>query len=651
MTAIQTIDRARSLWEEHQSEVEQLESWWKLAPAFTFVDDFCGAGGSSAGLTEAGGVLVQAANHWAKAIDTHATNFPAADHLQTDLLLYNMRLRPNADVYWASPECTWHSPAGGRKRKRAMLDMFEEHVSSDAGDRSRLTMMQVVAAAEAKRFKIVVVENVVEVADWELFESWLHSMTSLGYSHQILSVSAAHIGSSINEHAPQWRDRVYFIFWQAGINFPDMQPRPLAWCPACSENVHSVQAWKRPDRRTIGKYRQQYNYVCPSDTHKTVIVEPWVLPASAAIDWTDLGTPIRDRKRPLAAATMRRIEVGLRMFAEPLTVAHAGQTWDAAETRHPHFGEPDSYYRVAPTGASPVNARTATPGDGLATPMLFSVNHDGDDPRAFPADASPLPTRSTKLGDAMVVPVGGTWRTDPHHVDGPFRTRTTADDVGIAAPPFMVERRDYEGPDEGRVSSIDGAPLPTMTATGRGVHGIVAPEPFVTMLRANNRPMGTDEPLAGITTGRNHALTVPPGAFLSKHHGGINYPRPNHMNKGVDEPLPTIVAAPNVSLVIPFRRGKAKTTAEPLHTLATRDSAALVQPAIDPMDCSFRMLKWREHATAQRFPRTYTFTGNSSENTMMAGNAVASNVAHYIGIGIRIALGDKGADQFLRLAA
>jgi DNA (cytosine-5)-methyltransferase 1 len=63
------------------------------------------------------------------------------------------------------------------------------------------------------------------------------------------------------------------------------------------------------------------------------------------------------------------------------------------------------------------------------------------------------------------------------------------------------------------------------------------------------------------------------------------------MTKSFDEPLPGVVAGPNLSLVIPYRKGKAKTTGEPLHTVATRESAALVSAdAIDIDDCRFRML-------------------------------------------------------------
>ena len=65
--------------------------------SLTFVDLFCGAGGSSLGLSNAGLTLKLAANHWQRAIDTHAANFPHAEHLCADVSNYDMRRLPAAD--------------------------------------------------------------------------------------------------------------------------------------------------------------------------------------------------------------------------------------------------------------------------------------------------------------------------------------------------------------------------------------------------------------------------------------------------------------------------------------------------------------------------------------------------------------------------
>lgn len=606
------------------------------ASEITAVVDYCGAGGESQGLVEAGIRVVQAANHDEKAIDTHSANHTETDHLLTDLLVQDPRRRPRAHIYQASPECKWHSPAGGRKKHnyREMLDMFDEYVPDAAGERSRATMMTVLGMAEVKRYPIVIVENVVEVAGWEMFEVWLAGFESLGYEHQILSVSAAHIWSDENAPAPQWRDRIYFVFYLRGIPFPDISPRPYGHCSACAADVRLIQSWKKPGRK-IGKYRSQYVYACPIPGHPAI--EPYVLPALDALDMTDLGTRIGDRKKPLAAATMRRIRVGALMFGgEPEVVSRFGHTYDATSPRHPRHNDPNAYHRVW-SAKDPLMARTSGPGDAIVHPFLTTVNHGGDDGRAFDPAAAPMPTRSTKLGEAMVTP-------------------------------YMVQRRDYNGPDGSRVTGVD-APMPTRTASDRGIHGLVTPGTFIShqygavkgsehrnsdpafaplgtitaggghhnlvtppvgiTLRKHAHPYAVDEtPAPTMTAGGNHhGIATLEGAFLSKHHGGLDYKAIGHMNKPLTDPVPTVVSKANVSLVTPTKRPKITATMEQID-------------AVDVNDYRFRMLQWREHANAQRFPRDYIFKGNSSVNTLHAGNAVAANVAHYLGIHCRIALGD-----------
>ncbi len=696
------------------------QSWAAPYPTtgITFTDFFCGFGGSSIGLTEAGLQLVWAANHWDLAIENHAANFRHADHYRGDISGYDMRKVPKADVAWLSPECTWHSPAGGRKRIRAELDgLFpDEHVQSEAGERSRATMWDVVRAAEAKAFKIVIVENVVEVTSWPSFDAWLHAMELNGYEHQIVCVTAAHIGDERNPYAPQWRDRIYFVFYKRGIAFPVIEPRPLAWCSQCEGVVESRQSWKREDRRRIGKYGPQYVYVCATGNHPSFVVEPYVLPASAAIDWSDLGTRIGDREKELAPATMRRIEAGIRMFARPIVAAAAGQTYDAASERVSLAAGPRPGYRVAPADSTPLGVRTGTPGDGVAVPpFMAGVNHgEGDSGRQYLADEQPLATRSTKIGDgvvvppfvsrqynsrtgvgrdsehlntgtdeplhpitaqgggnhALVVPAGGTWNKTPYPADEPLRTRLTRDNEGVAfidvartnnrprgvdeplapvttglnqglvSPPMIVSGYDYSGGDERRVKPADGAPLHTVVANGRGHHQLVVPPIIADLHGTGSARSATDDALGAVTAGGNHhGLTVPEGAFVQKHHGGLDYSAIGHMVKGVDEPLPSIVARANTSLVIPYRRGRAsRANAGPLPTMTTSLTTALVEPAWTAEELAeivqnsrFRMLGPLEHGRAQRFPDSYAVKGTKGARTKGFGNAVASNVAHWLG--------------------
>lgn len=482
---------------------------------FTFVDLFCGAGGSSTGLVEAGYELLLAANHWPIAIETHSANHDA-EHLCADVSQYDMRRLPKADVLWASPICTEISPAGGRKRRRkappgqTMIEGFE--IPDAALERTRATFWDVLRATEVWRYKAVMCENVVEALEWELFDIWLAGMHRLGYTSQIVSASSAHLGDGGNTPAPQWRDRIYVVFVQEGMRTPDVAPRPAAHCESCGP-VDAVQSWR--NGRWWGKYRQQYDYRCPSCKR---IVEPYVRPASSIIDWSNLGKRIGDRHRPLADATMRRIRAGLAAYP--------------------------------------------------ADPTLLTVNHSGHEGRAIPAGRAPLASRTAKIGDGLLVP-GGSGRN------------ATAEPTN----PYIVTLRGGAKP-----TSVDD-PLGAVCASGNR-HSLVVPggDSFVVTLRRNGTANAVSDPLTGVSAGGNH-------------HG----------------------------LVVPYRKGTAKPASDPMLTLATRDSAGLVRPAVDVEDCHFRMIQPREQLLAQRFPTDYIVKGNKGEQTMQAGNAVSVNAARWLG--------------------
>jgi len=611
--------------------------------SITFTDSFCGFGGSSQGLTEAGLQLVWAANHWDRAIETHAANFPDADHFQGDLSGFDMRRMPKADVAWLSPECTWHSPAGGRKRLRAELDLFDDYVPDAAGERSRATMWDVVRAAEAKQFKVLIVENVVEVTTWPLFDTWLAGMDALGYEHQIVCVTAAHVGGATNPHAPQWRDRIYFVFYKRGIPMPRIELRPLAWCAQCGTDVEARQSWKRSDRRRIGKYGPQYVYVCDNGRHASAVVEPYVLPAAAAIDWDDLGNRIADRDKPLAAATMRRIEAGIRMFARPIVTAAAGQTYDAASD-----GQPRKFYRVTPADGSPLDPRMTTTGDGVAVPpFVTNVRHGQDDHgRQYLPSEQPLPPATTKIGDGIVVPAGGTWNDDGYPTSEPLRTRLTRDAEGLVSPPFIAVSA--HGESGGRRTYPITDPLGARTTSNSD--GVVIPPMIADLHGTGTARSVTDDALGAITAGGNHhGLTVPEGAFISRQYGGSSIA---HLNTSPGDPLHPITASGggNHALVIPYRRGRAALASSgPLPTMTTSNTTALVEPEWTAAELAeivqgsrFRMLGPREHLRAQRFPDSYIVKGNKGEQTKGAGNAVASNVAHWLGTIVLQALGTRG---------
>jgi DNA (cytosine-5)-methyltransferase 1 len=246
-------------------------------------------------------------------------------------------------------------------------------------------------------------------------------------------------------------------------------------------------------------------------------------------------------------------------------------------------------------------------------PALVTVNHGGTaagpgEHRAVPVRGAPLPTRCVKIGEGiathpLLVPAGGSWYRDAADAAAPFRPRLTTESEGLATPPA-----------------------------------------FIATLRQHGSSEPVSEPLATVTTsGHHHYLGTLPdeeldAAFYVKNYGGGAEPR--NMAKPVTQPLGTITTSDHHALVIPYRRAnKPTTTDQPLLTVGTRTSAALVQPQVRIEDCHWRMLTPREHLRAQRFPDSYIVTGNNTEQTAQAGNAVSSNVAHWLGRQVAAVLG------------
>ena len=417
----------------------------------TLTDLFCGAGGSAQGAHAVPGIELRlAANHWQLAVDSHAENFPDADHRVADISQVNTRSFPRTDLLWASPECTNHSQAKGVKRVSGQPDLFGETLPDEAAERSRATMWDVPRFAEQQAYRAIVVENVVDAAKWVLWDAWLLAMTSLGYNHQLVSLNSMHAPAAVAPRAPQSRDRLYIVFSRTGDPRPDVAPRPLGWCASCDSDVLAVQVFK-PGRR-VGRYRAQYVYRCPRTSCRGALVEPYALPAAHAIDWSMPGQRIGDRTKPLSTKTLARIEAGLARYAgRPLTFEARGNT----------------YVRTGADGR-PVYAR------------------------AWPVD-QPTATLTTSETRALVVPSGGTWNDDATSVTEPLRTRTARETDALVVP-YYGSTREAQSADR---------PMPTMgTVDTAGVA-------FIAELRgggSTHRPV--TEPLATMTASGTHHMLV-----------------------------------------------------------------------------------------------------------------------------------------------
>lgn len=270
------------------------------------VDLFCGAGGSSSGLVAAGIEVISAANHWPLAIETHNENHPDTDHLCADLRQTHPSVFPWTEFLWASPECTNHSLAKGKKRVGIGQRSFWGDDVNPAEERSRATMREVVEFAAFHNNPIIIVENVVDIRHWQFYTEWLTAMENMGYTYKTLYLNAQFFG------VPQSRDRWYTVFWKKGNRAPDLDFRPPGWCEQCEGIVSCYQSWKNPEKQW-GRYgaRRQYVYRCPN-CHD--VVEPYAPPAASVIDWSLAGQRISERDKPLRPKTMERIRAGLRKF-------------------------------------------------------------------------------------------------------------------------------------------------------------------------------------------------------------------------------------------------------------------------------------------------------------------------------------------------
>lgn len=438
----------------------------------TLTDMFCGAGGSSTGAIAIPGVTVRiASNHWDLAVETHNTNHPDADHLCADLSQIDPRRFPRTDILWASPECTNHSVAKGRKRAGAQPDLFGEILPDAAAERSRATMWDVPRFAEHHRYQAVIVENVVDAWHWEPFRAWLMAMDSLGYEHHITFLNSMH-AQAFGPGAPQSRDRMYVVFWRKGNPMPDFVrvTSPAAVCPECGA-VRARQVFKRADRAPWGRYRSQYVFRCPNVRCRNQVVEPAFRPAAEIIDWALLGQRIGDRDKPLAEKTLARIRAGIERYWAPFITEH----------RHE--------YRVRDVSAPLQTVAASGNHFGLAVPV------EGRDGKAAQSVAEALRTQTTRneTGLAFIAELrGGGSVARP--VGDPLATVTAAGNHHALVTSFYGK---------GVSTKTTGDPLPTVTTTER--HGLLMTN------NHGNRCRPTDEAAPTITTATNHALLTPTG--------------------------------------------------------------------------------------------------------------------------------------------
>lgn len=453
----------------------------------TIYDEFAGWGGSSQGTTAVPGTeLVFAANHDKLALEVHGDNFPGADHFEGDVAKADIAKFPRADLFWASPACPAWTDARGKRRDfdRSTQGVLwdEETGPVRPGDaeaaRSRALMEEIPRYLRAMRLRgkpvlAGAVENVIQCRKWDEWRRWLREIEAEEYQTRVIALNSMHARPIRTSRAPQSRNRLYVAYWHRKLGRRpgwDRWLRPKAYCPTCDRTVDALQVFKRPgvDMGSYGRYGQ-YWYRCPSSTCRNRIVEPDVLPAVTAIDWSlDPGQRIgervdaKGRPDPLEPPTIARIEAGLRKYVLPL-LAPAGGTWR-----------------------------------DVATPLT-----------------EPMPARTTRDTDGVVftppllVPVEGRDGIRARTVLETLRTQTCRNETGLVVAPFIAELRG--GGSKGKARGVD-EPLATFAAQGQH-HGLVQypdsalpMEALLVSYFSNGKARPLDVPLGAVTTKDRHGL-------------------------------------------------------------------------------------------------------------------------------------------------
>lgn len=652
------------------------------------VDLFAGGGGASTGLEMGlGRQVALAINHNPAAISMHTANHPHAVHYQTDVWGVDpLEATDGKLVAWlhASPDCRHHSQAaGGQPRKKEIRDLS-------------WVVIKWVGKLRRKRKGpwVLSLENVKQILQWGPLVAKRDKATG-----RVVKLDGT--VAAPGEQVP--RDEQFLVPDTGAITGSSArrrkrrtkflrhgQPKGRSWAHFCEMLRglgYQVEHWVERNcdygdptsrqRLYMVAVADGYEPEAPTKTHAakpSKSLKPYRT-AAECIDWSDLGKSIRNRKRPLAEATMRRIAKGIEkevlQRAQPFIVPIANWSREAV---HPVD--------------QPLNTVTAWPKGGsfaLASPTLIQVGYgerDGQQPRV-PGLDKPLGTvvaggGKHALASAVLVGAGGpSYGGKPVAADQPLGT-VVAENHRAIATAFMVQAnggyntthcRPMETPmstitNKGSQQQLATAHLVTLrkgshggpvdgplgTQTGADHHGLVAAH--LLHLRGNCDARAADEPLHTISAGGQHHGLL--SALLVTNTTG-------HSSTPPDQPVPTVATGGHHMLVTPemiagsltpekldgalwvsaflmryhSTGGQWAALDDPLTTITTKDRLALVTVWISGspyviIDIRLRMLKPRELYRAQGFPDSYIIDRghdgrefNLSEQVHMCGNSVS----------------------------
>ena len=481
------------------------------------VDNFAGGGGASIGMEFALGCPVDIAiNHDADAIAMHKVNHPYTEHYQEDVFAINPEQvtggRP-VGVLWASPDCKHFSRAKGGK-------------PVDKKIRGLSWVILKWAMSERSAPRCIFMENVEEIQTWgpltEIDGKMKPDPARAGETFKgFLCMLTSGIGK---EHAA-FLEACEFLKLDPDGEAADKLARGLGYTvdyrvlKACDYGAPTIRK-----RFYLVARRDGLPIVFPEPTHGKG-KKPYRT-AAECIDWSVPCPSIFDRKKPLAANTLRRIARGLDKFViknpRPYIVSNntnnvphgIGEPLPTQTTGNRNYlctpsmvsvgyGEHKNQLPRVKSIAEPITTVVSTSKQALCEPLLLQYHSEQEAEGARGQEVKrPLMTvdgsNRYAVNAAYLSKFFSGERQAGASLEEPAPTVTAIDHTALVTGNIV---KYYSG--EEQVSAID-APLHTVTTKDR--HGLV--ESHLCVLRKNTDCKDLRQPMPTLTTSPGHMAQV-----------------------------------------------------------------------------------------------------------------------------------------------
>ncbi len=624
------------------------------------VDLFSGFGGLTQGIKRAGFTTIMAANHNRYKVEVHEANHPEAEHWIADLVdkessdYHSARDLPPADMVAAGVSCKNHTQANTEKAYEQGLSLFDlEDPEFDASvtrsERDRATANCVLHYAAQHHPRLVLIECTTELTSWgpqvpgkrkvgdgSTYRWWLKQFELLGYKYRVLYLNSMFFG------VPQSRDRLYIAMWDAKIPSPDLDHRPPSWCASCDRVVEAVWTWKTgvPPTGSV-RYGKQYQYRCPSC--RAVVIPP-MTPSLAALDLSDLGTRIGDRKKPLAPATMARAERCRQRFGEFPAVLMPAKAVRGIE-RHPWqpMGTQTSQQETAVLSTGAIMAAA---GNTFERPGSTCRSRDLSQPMW-----AQTATSTTALLTPPVAMAIDNFQGAPRGADEALPTQGGSETLGLLTARVLPNRTNA-------TSRSVGEPMETVVA-GAGSGRIAVLSSGVVPYRNNTVPTPYAEAMPTITTEQIPGVLTAAGRVQC--NGSIEEAK--YRSYPVNRPIGTVVGSAITQGLLfsgwfkqhgsqPDQFPAPHPITDPLGAITANPTAGLLTARWHEMldelpleDCYFRMMASHEIGRGCGFDvdfghyqGSFVVWGSARKQTDGYGNAVSPQVGEWIGGRLRAAL-------------